>query len=138
MDPTLTSEPPATRVLLECAEHDDPDVIAGVLRRAGYEVTVCTGPEHRRCDLLAAGSCDRVDGAEVVVNLLSTRVGDEIAATVAAAHGGRGLVVELGVPSSGRPEVPSWPTDVELVRTPITAEALLTAVERAARPLQPA
>jgi len=138
MDPTLPPDRPVTRVLLECAEHDDPAVIAGVLRRAGYEVTVCTGPEHHRCDLLARGSCDRVDDAEVVVNLLSTRAGDEIAATVATARAGRGVVVEVGVPSSGRPEVPSWPSDVELVRTPITAEALLAAVERAARPRQPA
>ena len=136
--PTAAGEPNGTRVLLECAEHADPDVIAGVLRRAGYEVTVCHGPDARHhCDALTSGACDDVDAADVVVNLLSTHTGDEIAATVARSKPGQGLVVEVGLPSTSRPEAPAWPEGVELIRTPITGDALLGAVERATRSAQP-
>ena len=39
--------------MLECAPHDSPDIIAEVIRRDGYEVAVCTGPDREHpCDLL--------------------------------------------------------------------------------------
>ena len=135
MDRSPVPSPERTRVLLECAEHGDPDVVASLLHRAGYEVSICNGPDqHHRCDLLVHGSCDDVAAADVVVNLLNTEVGDEVAATVSAATArpGQGLVVEMGLPSSGRPGLPSWPDDVEVIRTPITGEALLGAIRRAA------
>lgn len=138
MDHDPSPERPRTRVLLECAEHGDPDVVAGVLRRAGYEVTVCHGPDARHdCDLLQTGGCHDIDAADVVVNLLSTRVGDEIAATVAAVEPRHGLVVEVGLPTTGRPAAPAWPEGVEVIRTPITGDTLLAAIERATRTAQP-
>ncbi|MGI9576649.1 MAG: hypothetical protein ACR2OH_00430 [Microthrixaceae bacterium] len=62
------------RVLLEGGTEYPPSVIAPIIERHGFEVRTCEGatPEHG-CDLLDNGACPLVDGADVVVNLLTTR-----------------------------------------------------------------
>lgn len=76
---TWTWKSGSPRVLLECAPHDSPDIIAEVIRREGYEVAVCTGPDQSHpCDLLEHGSCALVGDADVVVNLLGSQTGNEI------------------------------------------------------------
>lgn len=84
------------RVLLECTPHDSPDIIAEVIRRDGYEVAVCTGPDREHpCDLLEHGSCALVGDADVVVNLLGSQTGNEIGRQVVAARRPAPLVMEV-------------------------------------------
>ena len=61
------------RVLLEGGPEYSPSVIAPIVERHGFEVRTCEGPTHDHgCDLLDNGTCALVDGADVVVNMLST------------------------------------------------------------------
>ncbi|HMS13679.1 MAG TPA: hypothetical protein PKD80_11295 [Microthrixaceae bacterium] len=93
---TWTWKSGSPRVLLECAPHDSPDIIAEVIRREGYEVAVCTGPDQSHpCDLLEHGSCALVGDADVVVNLLGSQTGNEIGRQVAAARRPPPLVLEV-------------------------------------------
>jgi len=97
------------RVLLECAPQDSPAIIADSVRRAGYDVAVCTGPDDNHpCDLLADGACTLVDEADVVVNLLGNQDGDRIGAHVSSARRPPALVIETGPTSVTRPaDVPA-------------------------------
>lgn len=102
---TWTWKSGSPRVLLECAPHDSPDIIAEVIRREGYEVAVCTGPHQSHpCDLLEHGSCALVGDADVVVNLLGNEAGDSIAAHVSSARRPPALVIETGPTSAARPQ----------------------------------
>lgn len=90
------------RLLLECRDQSAPAQLAHALAEAGFDVTVCSGPDaSKRCALLEQGQCALVDDADVVVNALGT---DEheyyelLAATLAASE--TPVIV-----ASSRPEV---------------------------------
>ncbi|MFN8053530.1 MAG: hypothetical protein U0Q22_18980 [Acidimicrobiales bacterium] len=92
------------RVLLECAAHDSPEIVADAIRREGYEVAVCTGPDPSHpCDLLHHGACELVDHADVVVNLLHSRTGDEVGTHVASMRRPPAMVKQTAPASSSRP-----------------------------------
>lgn len=61
------------RVLLEFGPESSPSIMAAIIERHGFEVRSCEGPDHDHgCDLIENGMCALVDGADVVVNMLST------------------------------------------------------------------
>lgn len=63
------------RVLVEHADGAMTWAAERILRRAGFEVSTCNGPEHlpgHRCPLVAEGRCDLVDTSDVVVFGLGT------------------------------------------------------------------
>jgi hypothetical protein len=62
------------RVLLENADLGIGEAAERVLRRHGYDVVSCGGPDHLRhhaCPLLTDGRCTAVDGADVIVHSLN-------------------------------------------------------------------
>lgn len=126
------------RVVLECAATDSPEIVADVIRRAGYEVAVCTGPEPGRpCDLLADGSCALVDEADVVVNLLDGDVGHEIGVQIASCRRPPAQVLQVGPPTRCRDEVEPATDDVLIGRRFTGAQlvdAIRTAMRRRATP----
>jgi hypothetical protein len=72
LDPTWSeSAIRGSRIVVECDDFALSEAAAHVLRGAGHEVAVCTGPdEHHRCPLVETGRCALVEGSRVVVNLL--------------------------------------------------------------------
>jgi hypothetical protein len=89
IDPGPWQWPGRPRVLIE-----DPDLDAGLaaawaLRKAGYTVAICRGPEpDEYCPLVGPGDCTLVVGADVVVS----GVGPEIEAAVRRRHPGTAVV----------------------------------------------
>ena len=80
-----------TRVLIENPDRADLWAHAAVLRDAGYEVAMCSGPasageqqEHTTCPLLTEGHCPLVEGADVVVSTTQLKNGREILAALNA------------------------------------------------------
>lgn len=122
----------APRVVLECRAADSPEIVADVVRRAGYEVAVCTGPEPGRpCDLLADGSCALVDEADVVVNLLDNAVGDEVGVTIASSRRPPAQVMQVGPAARGLDASSGSPEAV--IGRRFTGAQLLGAIRVAAR-----
>lgn len=116
------------RVLVECGSNATPSLIASAVEREGYDVRVCHGPSEAGCDLLAHGACALLDGADVVVNLLTE---DE--------HGPEVLEGTLGlrrppaiVIDDPTTVVDDGPARVEVVASPLTRTRLHTAIRRAA------
>lgn len=56
------------RVLIENPDQADLWAHSGILRDAGYDVAVCTGPDEASCPLLVHGHCSLVEGADVIVS----------------------------------------------------------------------
>jgi DNA-binding NtrC family response regulator len=56
-----------TRVLVVHHDADMADEEAESLRRAGYEVQLCAGPNYGPCPILAGLPCPAVEDAEVLV-----------------------------------------------------------------------
>lgn len=57
------------RVLVEQPDPERADALVSVLRRAGYSVTVCSGPAAgERCPLAAGEECPAAAGADAVVS----------------------------------------------------------------------
>ena len=88
------------RVLLE---HPDPAAcfaLTDELRRRGYTVAVCSGPDvDARCPLHALESCAGVEGADVVVTALGFERQDarEVLRGLRTRYPGKPLVVEVAV-----------------------------------------
>ncbi len=123
----------APRVLLECAGPDSPEIIADVIRREGYDVAVCTGPDGSHpCDLLTHGACELVDEADVVVNLFHNRVGDEIGTHVASIRRPPAMVNQTAPPSESRPGNPADPRVVTVGRR-MDRSQLLASIREALR-----
>ena len=123
----------APRVLLECAGPDSPEIIADVIRREGYDVAVCTGPDGSHpCDLLTHGACELVHEADVVVNLFHNRVGDEIGTHVASIRRPPAMVNQTAPPSESRPGNPADPRVVTVGRR-MDRSQLLASIREALR-----
>ncbi len=146
------------RVLLEGGPEYSPSVIAPIVERHGFEVRTCEGPTHDHgCDLLDNGTCALVDGADVVVNMLSTSLdGPMVLDAVTGLRRPPGVVATdnietdgsaAGPPASGSggeafvehrdgPTTTSPP--VTVIRGPVTRERLISsiheALERSRRP----
>lgn len=114
------------RVLLEGGPEYPPSVIAPIIERHGFEVRTCEGPTHESgCDLLENGMCSLVDGADVVVNMLSTPV--EAPMVLDAVTGVRrppGLVATEAAATAESPPV-------ALIRGPVTKSKLINAIHEA-------
>jgi hypothetical protein len=71
-------------VVVEHPDLDGLDLRAEILREAGYEVAMCSGPQagSRRnrttCPLVAGGGCTLVEHADVVVTTCLLRDADQI------------------------------------------------------------
>jgi hypothetical protein len=89
MEPGLWQWPGRPRILIE-----DPDLEAGLatawaLRRAGYTVAICRGPEpDSYCPLVGTDDCALVVGADVIIS----GVGREVEDAVRRRHPGKPVV----------------------------------------------
>ena len=94
------------RVLVEDSDGAEREACEHALRKAGYDVASCGGPEvmgHRYCPLVQTGECALVDGADVVYNNL--RLGNPANRDVVRAHRNRArtpLVIEVPAPDITR------------------------------------
>lgn len=127
-----------SRVLLECPAGSSPQLIADAIERHGYAVKVCEGPSRRHpCDLVDAGACALVDGADVVVNLLNgpDAEGREVIHHLTRLRRPPEVVTELTQPEIDRLSATGeWTFDrdrVEIVASPLTGDALLEAIDAA-------
>ena len=83
IDPGVWRVSDRPRALIEDADFGFALSTATTLRRAGYAVAICRGPEpDEYCPLVGAHECALVAGADVVVSGL----GDEIEAAVRRRH----------------------------------------------------
>jgi hypothetical protein len=145
------------KVLIENPDCADLWAHAEILREAGYEVAVCSGPQQpearpswlgrrsgnfpdptdllvdpvrTRCPLVAHGHCPLVEDADVVVSTTSLADSREILATISS-RGTPPLVVEgtRGALERDRDVI----KDAVVIEEPVTETELLTAVEKALR-----
>lgn len=91
------------RVLVEDEDGGHAAAAEWCLRRAGFEVAHCPGPEHLpagRCPLVTQGSCALVAGADVVYSTLGVRraAGRKVLAAQRAHYPATPVVVELPEP----------------------------------------
>lgn len=130
--------PGAVRVLLECPPEHSPDIVAGILRRHGYAVRTCEGPDRRHeCPLVATGSCRLVSGADVVVNLFGAADPHrrQVLGAITDERRPPAVVTEVPEPEiRRRTESADWWFDrerVHIVESPLTTATLIEAVEEA-------
>jgi hypothetical protein len=145
------------RVLIENPDGADLWAHAEILREAGYQVAVCSGPQQpearpswlgrrpgdfpdptdlpvdavrTRCPLVEHGHCPLVEDADVVVSTTSLADSREILATISS-RGTPPLVVEgtRGALERDRDVI----RDAVVIEEPVTERELLTAVEKALR-----
>ncbi len=89
IDPGIWKWSERPRVLIEDPDLDSGLALAWALRRAGYAVAICRGPEpDEYCPLVGPGECTLVVGADVVVS----GVGPEIEEAVRLRHPGTAVV----------------------------------------------
>ena len=120
------------RVLIENPERADLWAHADLLRKEGYDVAMCGGPdaelEHTVCPLLAEGQCPLVDGADVVVSTTQLTDSREILATLSA-RTSPALVVEGTSFDLERDRDVTG--DAVQLKLPVLPRQLVDAVERA-------
>ena len=122
-----------TRVLLEYPHTGTPTVLADVLERAGYDSVICEGPAESpdSCRLLRNGECELAADADVIFNGfgLSKEEHRRIVGELRECYPEAALVVES---TRLRAEANAELLDgCSACHSPLTAEALLGAVERA-------
>jgi hypothetical protein len=122
-------------VLIENPDRADLWTHAAVLRGAGYDVAMCSGPtaaseqqEHTLCPLLTEKQCPLVEGADVVLSTTQLADGREILAAFSA-RSSPALVVE-GTSSELKREGDAIAGAVELT-LPLLPQQIVEAVERA-------
>ncbi|MGB2756863.1 MAG: hypothetical protein WBD02_04290 [Acidimicrobiia bacterium] len=117
------------RVLLECPSDLSPSIIATVIERHGMDVHICEGPaDGGKCSLLDSGTCDAVNEADVVVNMLGQRRahGRQIAEAVRTMPDGPALVIEASDNELARPDVSTEGATV--LKPSFSARSLLIAI----------
>jgi hypothetical protein len=126
-------------VLVEHPDRNRRWAYADILRRAGYDVTICSGPKGRggervRCPLVGEGYCPLVEGADVVVSSWELAGSHEILRALVAQRGSR---VVFEVPETRAARYADVAEDAVLVSPPLAKPALLEAVSRALVPAEP-
>ena len=121
------------RVLVEYPSSGTPTVLADVLERAGYEPVICEGPGDTGgvCPLVRSGECLLVAEADVIFNGfgLGTAAHREIVQKLREIYPETPLVVEATQPRAE--ENVELLDGCALCRTPLTASALVEAVDQA-------
>jgi hypothetical protein len=130
----------SVRVLLECGPEETPSIMADILRKEGYEVVVCTGPDLKHsCAQLGSGTCGAVSETDVVVNLLGFR-DDEASSVLTAISDQRRppAIVTAMTPLEVERRVADddWPFDprqMTVIARPLTTKGLIDGVSEALR-----
>ncbi|HKI91774.1 MAG TPA: hypothetical protein VJ986_05705 [Gaiellaceae bacterium] len=120
------------RVLIEHPDESAGLVFASVLRRAGYAVAVCPGPEHEEhCPLTGPEGCAVAHGADVVVSSLGVERPEarEVLQALRARRPGTPLIVE--VPAGGEDEWRDLLEGCDLIAAPVAPEQLVARVRDA-------
>ncbi|WP_426574030.1 hypothetical protein [Aquihabitans sp. McL0605] len=123
------------RVVLECPAEASPALIAQLIERHGYAVRTCEGPGARPCSLLAYGACELVDGADVVVNMLTPGpVQHDVLHAVAGTRRPPAVIAEIPRATdlvAGGPGGAPVPENVTVVTKPTTTRKLMDAMDQA-------
>jgi hypothetical protein len=125
------------RVLVENPDRAELMAHADILREAGYDVAVCSGPSEGKdrkacgCPLLEGEGCTLVAGADVVVSTASLTGSDDILAALRE-EGSLPVVFEVSPPDLARYE--EMAPSATLLPQPVTAASLEKAVARARQP----
>ncbi len=131
----LSPEPwqwPSPRVLVEHPDEAAGLALASGLRRAGYAVAVCPGPEHsERCPLAGPEDCSVAHGADVIVSSLGLERPEArgVLAALRARCADTPLIVE--VTAGQQAEYESLLDGCDLVLAPVGPAQLVAAVEGA-------
>lgn len=118
------------RVLVENPDRADLLAHADILREAGYDVAICSGPTADSggracgCPLLEGEGCTLVDGADIVVSTSSLVGSDEVLAALHAT--GPSIVFEASPPNLDR--YGALAPSATLLPQPVTAASLRKAV----------
>jgi hypothetical protein len=119
-------------------------MVADSVRRAGYAVRVCEGPDRRHpCPMVEGHGCPLVDEADVVVNLMNSdsRRRRQVLGAVSTRRRPPAIIAEMTTPTlhdrlgSGQPGFD--PDHVDVVRTPLTRDRLLDAIGEVLRRRRP-
>jgi hypothetical protein len=122
------------RVLVEIPDVPEGTVLWRELTGLGFEVSWCPGPEGPPaswCPLMGGRACDLVDSADVVISSLGFDSSGcrEVLAKIRSLHPGARVIVEVN-----ETEAVTWASLVDgyqVIRRPVTAQALSDAIERA-------
>ena len=124
------------RVLVENPNRAERWAYADLLRKAGYDVATCGGPEHgdgerTRCPLVERAVCPLVDGADVVVSTSTLEDGTEILAALGV-RGSPRVLFETPQPTFD--QYGEIGGSARLIACPVTDQSLLEAVAEEAAP----
>lgn len=121
------------RVLVEHADGAMRWAAERVLRRHGYDVAVCGGPDDNGgpCPLVVRGDCELVEGADVIVNCfdLDERRNRDVVSSLHDVTSETAVV--LSVPRYQAAAHPELADGCEVVPPVLTTEDLLDNVRRA-------
>jgi len=122
------------RVVVENPDFGIGFAVERVLENAGYDVTLCGGPDslaRHECPLVFTGTCDLVSGADVVVHSLNPDRSEhaEVLRALRATHPETPVVVEVPGPSAARHE--GLLDGCVVVPFPASRESLIDAVAEA-------
>jgi NAD(P)H-hydrate repair Nnr-like enzyme with NAD(P)H-hydrate dehydratase domain len=119
----------APRVLVEHASASEGLEIASALRRRGFDVALCSGPDSRcSCPLVEHDECALVDGADVIVAALGLGRSDQREVTAALRFRRQSKPVVLLAPAD---QVERWPELAEgcrVVADPASPDVVAAAV----------
>ena len=121
------------RVLVEATEWGVREMISTVLRREGFATVACPGPEGagQRCSLAAGHGCQAAEQADVVVHALRSSDARNLEALRALRERLPDTPVVVEAPPMVAERRAADFAGCTVVDAPITAPALLDAVERA-------
>lgn len=122
------------RALIECEDPTIQDGLTRVLHEHGYTVAVCGGPTARTartCPLVVDGSCQLLEGANVVLHLLDAAepANRAILASIRDRVPETPVVVEVGPTDEN--VLDDAVVGCEQVGYPVGRQALIDAVDRA-------
>ena len=132
--------PEAIRVLVECPDYKSPSVIAELIERDGYAVRVCGGPDRdHSCPMVTERSCTLVNGADVVVNLLSgpDRQPQAVIGAITSERRPPQVVTQMPTPTIARRNADDdWDFDrdrVTILSGPLSSAAIMEGIQAALR-----
>lgn len=122
------------RVLVEAGDGAEAFARVRLLERHGYDAAWCPGPPDSlgaRCPLVSGEGCPLTEWADVVVTSLGMGhpAGREVLEAMRRVHPDKAVIVE-----ATEREAAEWPQLLDghpVLRTPVTGERLVAAVEEA-------